>query len=201
LAEIKRLDAGEWFNSDFAGERVPTLEEVLALAVEIERRPTTIALNLKTTTNAAVESVIRALRKYNLFERTFVFDISLETVQRFKEREPRVRCAVSAHTAEELKESLELDFIDVIWTNPQSKDVIDKVQASGKRIYCTIVNDANTWLRAKADGVDGICTNHPLEMKRLAWPVAPQRAWDHYLRPQERAAYRFRGRVIDGEMP
>lgn len=32
LAELKRLDAGGWFSPCFAGERVPTLEEVLALA-------------------------------------------------------------------------------------------------------------------------------------------------------------------------
>ncbi len=30
LAEIKRLDAGSWFSPQFAGERVPTLDEALA---------------------------------------------------------------------------------------------------------------------------------------------------------------------------
>jgi len=32
LAEIRRLDAGSWFGPAFAGERIPTLEEVLELA-------------------------------------------------------------------------------------------------------------------------------------------------------------------------
>ena len=31
LAEIKRLDAGSWFNAKFAGERVPTFDEAVAL--------------------------------------------------------------------------------------------------------------------------------------------------------------------------
>ena len=31
LAEIKRLDAGSWFNSKFAGEKVPTFDEAIAL--------------------------------------------------------------------------------------------------------------------------------------------------------------------------
>jgi glycerophosphoryl diester phosphodiesterase len=35
LAEIKRLDAGGWFHPSFRGERVPTLEEALALCVEL----------------------------------------------------------------------------------------------------------------------------------------------------------------------
>jgi glycerophosphoryl diester phosphodiesterase len=31
LAEIKRLDAGSWFHSKFAGERIPTFDEAVAL--------------------------------------------------------------------------------------------------------------------------------------------------------------------------
>src|SRR5205823_3099060 len=29
LADLRRLDAGSWFGSEFAGERIPTLEEIL----------------------------------------------------------------------------------------------------------------------------------------------------------------------------
>src|SRR5277367_2784856 len=32
LAELRRLDAGSWFGSEFTGERVPTLEEILEFA-------------------------------------------------------------------------------------------------------------------------------------------------------------------------
>lgn len=35
LAELKRLDAGSWFNPRFAGETVPTLEEALALILDL----------------------------------------------------------------------------------------------------------------------------------------------------------------------
>lgn len=31
LAELRSLDAGSWFNAEYAGERIPTLDEVLAL--------------------------------------------------------------------------------------------------------------------------------------------------------------------------
>ena len=42
LAELRRLDAGAWFGPAFAGERVPTLGEVLgavALPVNVELKP------------------------------------------------------------------------------------------------------------------------------------------------------------------
>jgi len=32
LAELKKLDAGSWFSEEFAGERIPTLEQALRLA-------------------------------------------------------------------------------------------------------------------------------------------------------------------------
>ncbi|HEY8531638.1 MAG TPA: glycerophosphodiester phosphodiesterase family protein, partial [Limnochorda sp.] len=34
LAELKKLDAGRWFDARFAGERIPTLDEVWALVEE-----------------------------------------------------------------------------------------------------------------------------------------------------------------------
>ncbi len=35
-AEIRRLDAGAWFGSDFAGQRVPSLEETIDLLAELK---------------------------------------------------------------------------------------------------------------------------------------------------------------------
>ena len=35
LAEIKAMDSGSWFNETFAGEKIPTLEEVLLLLKEL----------------------------------------------------------------------------------------------------------------------------------------------------------------------
>ena len=48
LAELRTLDAGGWFDERFAGEGIPTLEEVLSLAtgrvrLEIELKGTTLA--------------------------------------------------------------------------------------------------------------------------------------------------------------
>ena len=192
LEQIRRLDAGSWFHADFAGERVPTLDEALALIVAKERRPTTVAINLKPVNEAVIDGVIAAVRKHKLLERSFVLDLSLDNVRRFKQREPRIRCAASAHTPQAIRDALKLECIDVIWTGPKPKAVIEEVHAAGKRIYITIVNDAAQWLRLKADGADGICTNHPLEMKRAASPPPPDRMWDHYLAPEQRPHYRYR---------
>ena len=192
LEQTRALDAGAWFHGDFAGERVPTLREVLRLVVERERRATVVAINLKPVNQAVVAGVVGAVREADLFERSFVFDLSLENARRFKQREPRLRCAASAMTPEAVREAMRLDFVDVIWTSPKPKALVDEIHASGKQVYFTLVNDAAQWLRVKADGVDGVCTNYPLEMKAAGAPPPAERMWDHYLKPEQRPRYRFR---------
>lgn len=58
LCNLRKLDAGRWFDPAFAGERVPTLAECLALAVELD-----LALNLeiKPCPGREVETAERAL--------------------------------------------------------------------------------------------------------------------------------------------
>jgi glycerophosphoryl diester phosphodiesterase len=47
LDELRRLDAGSWFDPRFAGERVPTVEEVLKLIAEYKQHDVLIAVDLK----------------------------------------------------------------------------------------------------------------------------------------------------------
>jgi len=191
LAQLQSLDAGSWFHADFRGERVPTFEEVLALTIEKERRPTTIAIDLKVTGTSVAGKLARAIARYGLFERTFLFGMSLEDASGIERLDGRIRCAATALSAAEIRRALQLDFVDVIWTGRQPKNVIDEVHGRGKQIYFTLINDAAEWMAAQADGVDGICTNHPLEMKRVASP-RPQQFWDHYLSPDRRLKYDYR---------
>jgi len=47
LEEIRRLDAGSWFDPKFADEKVPTIEEVLMLVAEYSQHNVLIAVDLK----------------------------------------------------------------------------------------------------------------------------------------------------------
>jgi glycerophosphoryl diester phosphodiesterase len=64
LAEIRALDAGAWFSPAFAGERVPTLEEAVALLLElglnanVEIKPAT---GHETATGEVVADTLRRL--------------------------------------------------------------------------------------------------------------------------------------------
>jgi len=69
LAELKKLDAGSWFGPGFAGERIPTLAEVL------EEFKGKLGLNIEIKSRAGFEAdngiegkVAQALADHNLFQ-------------------------------------------------------------------------------------------------------------------------------------
>ncbi|HOJ39583.1 MAG TPA: glycerophosphodiester phosphodiesterase family protein [bacterium] len=56
LKEVKQLDAGSWFSEEFAGERVPTFEEILSLI------PEEITLNIHLHDEKQTECLQRVLK-------------------------------------------------------------------------------------------------------------------------------------------
>ncbi|MDB5097777.1 MAG: glycerophosphoryl diester phosphodiesterase [Cyanobacteria bacterium RYN_339] len=54
LAELKALDAGSWFDAKFAGERIPTLEEVLAWAKDV------VPVVIEVKFNRHIEQIVQA---------------------------------------------------------------------------------------------------------------------------------------------
>ena len=72
LAELKALDVGSWKSPEFAGEQIPTLQEVLALVpagktlfVEIKADPSAVPIVLKTIAEAKSAGTI-AVESFSL---------------------------------------------------------------------------------------------------------------------------------------
>lgn len=77
LADLRKLDAGSWFGSEFAGERIPTLEEILQFA---KKHDVVFYLELKPGGSWGGEhALIGALRESGEIARTVVisFDASI----------------------------------------------------------------------------------------------------------------------------
>jgi glycerophosphoryl diester phosphodiesterase len=63
LAEIRSLDAGAWFAPAFAGERMPTLEEAIALLLELGLHAN-VEIKPATGHEAATGEVVAAMLKH-----------------------------------------------------------------------------------------------------------------------------------------
>jgi glycerophosphoryl diester phosphodiesterase len=84
LAEIKELDAGSWFSPVFAGEKVPTLEEVLSAVKEKQIKAVPLAVNIKDVDVSGEIELVNLLVKYDLLEQSFCFDQTEAASRRLK---------------------------------------------------------------------------------------------------------------------
>jgi glycerophosphoryl diester phosphodiesterase len=96
LAELKGLDAGIWFSRKFEGERIPTLDEVLRLAlgkvaVNVEIKMEALSWRLR---GGIEEKVISALRKSGMTPYSVVSSFLPLAVKRVKKISPEQSAAL-----------------------------------------------------------------------------------------------------------
>jgi len=86
LAQLRNLDAGSWFGSEFAGERIPTLEEILQFS---KKNDVVFYLELKPGGFWGGEhALISALRDSEELARAVVISFDAALVLRLREIEP-----------------------------------------------------------------------------------------------------------------
>ncbi|MCA9029901.1 MAG: hypothetical protein KDA66_03780 [Planctomycetaceae bacterium] len=181
LAEIRRLDAGKWFDEALSGERVPTLEEVLELVSKRRIDRTMIALNVKDVTPQGEATLVKLVEQYDLLEHSFAFDQSDDMSRRLKKLNPAFRIGqnVSRKNIEmRLSEGL-LDCF-LLTSEPQAEEV-SLLHKHGKQALFNFGGDSESrrnpelWKRAAAAGIDGILTDFPLECREV-WREAKEDA-------------------------
>src|SRR6202162_5980377 len=92
LADLRRLDAGSWFGSEFAGERIPTLDEVLDFAKKYD---VIFYLEMKPGGSWGGEhALIGALRLSGEIARTIVISFDAAILANVRKIEPTVMTAL-----------------------------------------------------------------------------------------------------------
>lgn len=169
LEELQQLDAGSWFSEEFAGEKIPTFEEI----IDTYRGKIGILIELKSPElyPGIEEKVADALKERNMHkprnEKIIIQSFNHESVQLSKERLPRIPHAVLAGTswADVTDEELEEFATYADFFNPNMNIVthhlVDRVHKAGMDIYPYTVRT-----QEQADSlfelhVDGIITDFP----------------------------------------
>lgn len=177
LAELKQLDAGSWFDDAFVGERIPTLEETLALVARRKRGRTIIALNVKHVTRDGEAELVALVEKYKLLSESFAFDQSDEMSRRLKKLNPDFLIGQNVNRQNidtRLKEGL-LDYF-LLTATPTAEEV-SRLRQDGKQVLFNYAGsgearrNGETWRKAAAAGIDGLLTDYPLEC-RIVWRTA-----------------------------
>lgn len=176
--EVKKLDAGRWFDRRFAGEPIPSLEEVLetvgdkaGLMIEIKQGvlPPEYAVN-------AVFDVLEMAR--NPLPKLVIGGFSLDTAILTKRRADRCRDRIDIKTigiAEHygcIAPFLRHD-VDIMaaWHRLLIPAVADELkvwtQSGVKEVWSFTVNDEKLAQDLIKAGVSGIITNYPHQIKFL----------------------------------
>jgi glycerophosphoryl diester phosphodiesterase len=92
LAELRQLDAGSWFGSEFTGERIPTLEEIFAFS---KKHDVVFYLELKPSGSWGGEhALISSLRESGEIPRTVVISFDTAILESVRRLEPTLMTGV-----------------------------------------------------------------------------------------------------------
>ncbi|MDR6225218.1 glycerophosphodiester phosphodiesterase [Desmospora profundinema] len=169
LKELKRLDAGSWFGSAFAGERIPTLKEVLD---RYGGKGIGILIELKNPERypGMEAEVALLLAQKNLDKRTskiIVQSFNHDVMKNYHRLQPTVPAGVLVrYTPEGISDEALREFSAYAdYVNPNLRlvnhDLVQRVHQNGMRITPYTIKTKNEAQRMIAAGVDGIITDYP----------------------------------------
>lgn len=173
LEQIRRLDAGRWFDPKFAGEKVPTVEEVLKLAAEYRRHDLVLAVDLKSP--GVEEDVVRLAERHEVLDRLLFIGATISDAQvrgRLKRASSKAHTAAVANDAGEFPVALAAPDGDWVYLRYlPTTEQMGAVHRAKKRAFLAgpTVSDnlPGNWRRAVAVGIDAILTDCPLELRSI----------------------------------
>ncbi|MFA7744382.1 glycerophosphodiester phosphodiesterase [Salinicoccus roseus] len=169
LEELKQLDAGSWFGPQFAGEQIPTLEEVL----DTYRGKIGILIEIKNASQhpGIEEEIAGALEERNMDKpnngKIIVQSFDHGSIARFNALLPNVDTGVlMGYNAEGISDAQLAQFATYAdYVNPNHQmvdaDLVNRIHDYGMRIAPYTINDQSRINELMENGVDGIISDYP----------------------------------------
>jgi glycerophosphoryl diester phosphodiesterase len=156
--EVRKLDVGSWFGPAFAGERIPTLAEVIDLARG--RIKLNIELKFSGSDRRLAAEVARLVHEQDFEAGALVTSFDHEALVKLKRENPRLRTGLIIAFALGDVSRLEVDALSVRadWL---SDEVLRAAHRRGLEVHVWTVNDAPQMSRLIKRGVDNIITDDP----------------------------------------
>ena len=181
LAELKQLDAGSWFDTQFADLQIPELSEVLDLVngrayINIEIKSNAYESNHPT--DAIEKQVVELLRQKNLPDTSMIssFDVNILEQIAFMENTPAT-AFISRKPANKSTVNM-CTRLNVFSWHPDhqivTRNQVKQMHAVGIRVFPYTVDTLEDYARLRNMKVDGVITNDP--MSAAAWSIAQKAA-------------------------
>lgn len=173
LEDIRRLDAGSWFDAKFRGEKVPTVEEVLKLVADHRQLDVLIAVDLKA--EGVEQDVVRLAEQHQVIHRLLFIGRTISEPrvrERIKAASAEAQAATVANNAGEFTLALASPHSDwVYFRYLPPPEQMSAVRMAGKRSFIagTTVsgNVPANWRQAAELGINSILTDFPLDLRAM----------------------------------
>jgi glycerophosphoryl diester phosphodiesterase len=170
LDELKRLDAGSWFSDEFAGERVPTLQEVLDLV------GWRTLLLIEAKTEEAAESAVTIIRSMRAQSRVVMQSFlgpAVRTINRLDRRIPTAFLMTGSEAALRrrrgvVKRVLKLgaNALALKYT-AVTPDLVQMFLSRAMGFWVYTVDEPDVMSEMIEMGVGGIITNYPDRLNQV----------------------------------
>jgi glycerophosphoryl diester phosphodiesterase len=156
--EVRKLDVGSWFGPAFAGERVPTLGDVIKLCRG--RIKLNIELKLYGPDRRLARKVARLVRELDFEPDCLVTSFDYDALLEVKRHNPRLRTGLIVAYALGSVSRLDVDALSVR-ADFLSEELRRDARRHGREVHVWTVNDAAQMARLIKRGVDNIITDDP----------------------------------------
>lgn len=164
LEQLKNLDFGSWFSSEFKNERIATLEEVFSYLkdwnglINVEIKSEWLQFT------AIEKKVAELILKFDRQDNTIVSSFSALSLIKFKLIKSRIQTGILYHTSDKLPliraKLLNVDAIHP-WYENVTKEVRKNASKNNIKINTYTVDNPAEIRKLASMGMDGIITNVP----------------------------------------
>lgn len=179
LAQLLKLDAGSWFDTQFAGHKVPTIEQIYALIAEYaaagRMENVVIAVDIKAKDDRIEADLARLAAKYKLqphllyIGRTIVESTVRQRLKAADARSITARLCGSPAEVEAALSSRDTDWVYLRFL--PSPALVRQAHEAGRRVFLAGVkvagNQQQNWQSAWNAKADAVLTDYPLVFRQL----------------------------------
>lgn len=163
LAELRSLDAGSWFNADYAGERIPTLDEVVALVQN--RAQLFIEIKDPDLYPDSLESELLFLvRRHRIEDRVCFLSFNQRALRKMRELDDTIRTAllISNVRGDPVRSARSLQASGLAVQHRRlTLALAEKALGSDLNLIAWTVDDPGDMARMIKAGATAIITNYP----------------------------------------
>ncbi len=170
LNQLKALDAGSWFSTEYAGVTIPTLRE----ALEVTKDRIRVFIELKVNSTTLNQNVMDLILEMGMEKDVVILSFNQSQLKSMKDQHPEIQTLLLLSSfygdIEQLVKQPELDmfgFSESLFVNQNEyKEVIHKQQ---KKVYVWTVNQEEKLRNVVDLDADGIITDRPVLAREIAY--------------------------------